>query len=287
MQRESMAAIKPKVIVCMLAYNHGKFISEAIESVFQQKTDFKYNLLICNDASTDNTKDIIEKYCDVYGDKIIAVHNKKNLGITNNAKQLYSLAIESGAEYIATLEGDDYWMDANKLQLQVDRMDNNLDLVLTCGNFREFDNEKSEFSDSNIGVLNNYTWEEIDNETLLTNWRTKYLTYLIRTSKLKETKFLLYKFLVDYHLIYELRKLGSIEFYSAKFGVYRRHVNGNFGKEKLLTKKRIELRIYKSILRLNKLDEFVWLKYRKTSKSIGNFTLLKCRIEYKLGRLIR
>jgi glycosyltransferase involved in cell wall biosynthesis len=132
-----MGTMKPKVIVCMLAYNHGKFISEAMESVFEQKADFNYKLLICNDASTDNTKDIIEKYRDIYGDKIIAVHNKKNLGITNNAKKLYSLAIESGAEYIATLEGDDYWLATDKLQLQVNRMDNNPDLVLTCGNFRE------------------------------------------------------------------------------------------------------------------------------------------------------
>ena len=281
-----MGTMKPKVIVCMLAYNHGKFISEAIESVFEQKADFNYKILICNDASTDNTKDIIEKYRDIYGDKIIAVHNKKNLGITNNAKKLYSLAIESGAEYIATLEGDDYWMDANKLQLQVDRMDNNLDLVLTCGNFLEYDDESDKFSASQIEVLKTNTWEKLDDKSILINWRTKYLTYLIRTNELKKTKFLKYRYLLDYHLVYDLNKLGSLELYKGIFGVYRRHINGNFGKEFDLVKIKIELKIYKSLLKLNPGDEFLWMKYIKTAKSIGKVEFFKSRVEDKLKRII-
>jgi glycosyltransferase involved in cell wall biosynthesis len=286
MQRESMGTMEPKVIVCMLAYNHGKYISEAIESVFGQNTDFMYKLLICNDASTDNTKDIIEKYRDIHGDKIIAVHNNKNLGIANNAKQMYGLAIDTGAEYIATLEGDDYWLATDKLQLQVDHMDNNQKVVLTCGNYTEFDDERNEFLNSNIIVVDDNKWEELDNEFVLKNWRTKYLTYLIRTSKLKETKILSYKFLVDYHLIYELKKFGTIEFYSGKLGVYRRHLNGSYGKESLLNKSKIEANIYRSILKLYPSDEFVWLKYKKTSKNVSKLESLKSRIEYRIKRLI-
>lgn len=286
MQQESTKELNLKVIVCMLAYNHGKFISQAIESVFNQKTNFEYKLLICNDSSTDNTKEIIEKYCSIHGDKIIAVHNKNNIGITRNAKQLYSLAINTGAEYIATLEGDDYWVDSNKLQLQVEHMDNNSNLVLTCGNFKEYDNEVGLFNTSNIQVENNEAWETLEKNSLLTTWKTKYLTYMIRASILKDTNFLKYQYLVDYHLVYDLIKKGPIEFYSGIFGIYRRHLNGNFGKEKVWKKNKIELKIYKSLLKVHPSDDFLWEKYRKISKKSGFILRLSYKLEFKLKHII-
>jgi glycosyltransferase involved in cell wall biosynthesis len=115
------------VSVCIITYNHERFVSEAIESVLKQKTNFQVKLYIGEDSSTDKTRDICIKYRTEYPEKIELVLNDCNLGAILNAKQVYLLCIKSGAKYIAMLEGDDYWTDVNKLQKQVDFLEANQD----------------------------------------------------------------------------------------------------------------------------------------------------------------
>ena len=217
----------------MLAYNHEKFISKAIESVINQETTFNYKLIIANDSSTDQTAQIVQKYAQDYPDIVKIINNEINQGLTENSKMLYELALELNPKYIATLEGDDYWIDNHKLEKQVTFMDDksNTNVVLTCGGFNEFDEENSKFIA--ISEKFNYVkdnWCELKLDTILLNWQTKYLTYMIRASVLKEIDLNKFQYLVDYHLIYELRNFGKIYFYSGIFGVYRRHLGGYFGK---------------------------------------------------------
>jgi len=106
----------PKVSVCMITYNHAKYIREAIESVLKQKTDFSYELVIGEDCSTDDTKKIIQKYLSNNPKIIKAIFNKKNIGIVPNS--INTLKMCRG-KYVAYLEGDDYWTDVNKLKTQI------------------------------------------------------------------------------------------------------------------------------------------------------------------------
>lgn len=121
----------PKVSVCMITYNHEKYIAQAIESVLMQKTNFDYELVIGEDCSTDKTKKVIIKYKNRYPDKIKAIMNKKNLGMIPNFIQ--NLRACSG-QYIALLEGDDYWTSPHKLQRQVDFLDINQDYTISSHN---------------------------------------------------------------------------------------------------------------------------------------------------------
>lgn len=285
MQQESTEEFNLKVIVCMLTYNHGKFISEAIESVLNQKTNFEYKLLICNDSSTDNTKEIIEKYCSIHGDKIIAVHNKKNLGITRNAKQLYSLAINTGAEYIATLEGDDYWTDQFKLQTQVDFSDLNKNVSLVCANFSKYSESQEKIVHESVRETETFddNWGDITNYN---GWWTKYLTYMIRSGDLKKTNFLNYDFLVDFHLVYELRKIGKIFFYKHVQGVYRVHEKGSFSEISDVNKSMFTIRIYRSILKLNNNENDFWGKYEKQIKKLKSYQLFLYKLEIYFNRII-
>ena len=111
-----------KVSVCMVTYNHEKYIAQAIESVLMQKTNFDYELVIGEDCSTDKTKKIIIKYQKRYPKIIRIILNKKNLGAGLNFVQILEAC---KGEYIALLDGDDYWTDPVKLQKQVDFLDNN------------------------------------------------------------------------------------------------------------------------------------------------------------------
>lgn len=111
------------VSISCITYNHEKYIADAIESFLMQKTNFKYEILIHDDASTDRTVEIIEKYRKKYPDIIKPIYQKENQyskGIRISATFQYPRA---KGKYIAICEGDDYWTDPYKLQKQVDYME--------------------------------------------------------------------------------------------------------------------------------------------------------------------
>jgi len=106
------------VSVCMITYNHEKYILEAINGVLMQETDFEIEFIIANDASTDATNGVISNLIKSYEGsiKIKYFHHPKNKGMMKNF--IFALE-ECSGKYIALCEGDDYWTDPLKLQKQV------------------------------------------------------------------------------------------------------------------------------------------------------------------------
>lgn len=109
------------VSVIMLTYNHRPYIMEAIESILMQKVSFKYEILIGDDCSTDGTQDILRIYEKQYPGIIKLFLRQENIGATRNLFELYT---KTSGKYLATLEGDDYWTDDRKLQVQVEFLEN-------------------------------------------------------------------------------------------------------------------------------------------------------------------
>lgn len=110
----------PVVSVFMLTYNHEPFIAKAIDSVMMQKTDFDFELVIGEDASTDRTREICFEYQKRFPDKIRVLWSEKNVyKIGGNGIRTF---YRCGGEFLAICEGDDYWTDPLKLQKQVDIM---------------------------------------------------------------------------------------------------------------------------------------------------------------------
>lgn len=105
----------PLVSVIIITYNHEKYIRQALESVLQQTMLSDVEILIGDDASTDGTRKVIEKYCQRGPERLKGIYREKNIGASAN---LYDLLKRARAPYIAFLEGDDYWLDSEKLQKQ-------------------------------------------------------------------------------------------------------------------------------------------------------------------------
>jgi glucosyltransferase len=112
------------VSVICTNYNKGSWIGEAIESFLNQKTNFTFEILLIDDKSTDESRDIIKEYAKKYPSNIRAFYNKENLGIT---KTWIKICKEAKGKYIARCDGDDYWIDNQKLQKQVDVLEVNDD----------------------------------------------------------------------------------------------------------------------------------------------------------------
>jgi len=114
---------RPKLSVCMITYNHDEYIEQAVESVLSQLTQFPIELVIGEDASSDGTAAKIGPFLvNPVPVKIRARFNTENLGMLENFVRTLA---ECEGEYIALLEGDDYWTDASKLQQQVDFLESN------------------------------------------------------------------------------------------------------------------------------------------------------------------
>ena len=105
------------VSIVMLTYNHSEYIKEAIDSILMQDVDFKYEIIIGDDCSTDNTQEILLQYKNRYPNIFKLILRSENIGPTKN---FYDVLMNCKGKYIAFLEGDDYWLDGMKLQKQFD-----------------------------------------------------------------------------------------------------------------------------------------------------------------------
>lgn len=110
---------EPVVSICCITYNHEKYIEETIDSFLMQETDFPFEVVIGEDCSTDNTRKIVEKYKEMYPNIIKLIVSENNVGMQANGQRTMEACI---GEYMALCEGDDYWTDKNKLQIQINEM---------------------------------------------------------------------------------------------------------------------------------------------------------------------
>lgn len=123
---------RPAVTVCVTTYRQAGYIAQAIDSILMQETNFNVHLLIHDDASPDGTADIVRSYAQRHPDQIRCVcqtenQYSQNIGIQG---QILSPMVETA--FVALNEGDDYWLDPNKLQTQYDYMMANPDCALLC-----------------------------------------------------------------------------------------------------------------------------------------------------------
>lgn len=114
---------KIMVSVYCLAYNHEKYIRHTLNGFISQKTNFRYEVFVHDDASTDSTPEIIQEYADKYPDIIKPIFQTENQYSQNIPIFVTHILPEISGKYIAVCEGDDFWNDENKLQKQYDALE--------------------------------------------------------------------------------------------------------------------------------------------------------------------
>ncbi len=133
-----------KVSIICNTYNHEKYIKQALRSIVDQKTNFKYEVLVHDDASTDKTAEIIREFEKEYPDVIKPIYQAENQysqGVSVNKKFQYP---RTKGKYVAICEGDDYWTDERKLQKQFDFLETHEDYVLVAHGGKKV-SEENEF----------------------------------------------------------------------------------------------------------------------------------------------
>ena len=105
------------VSITVLTYNHEKYIKQALDSIIMQKVNFKYEIVVGDDCSQDDTQNILNSYAQKFPDKFVLLLRDHNIGANNNS---FDVKRHCRGKYIAILEGDDFWIDEDKLQIQLD-----------------------------------------------------------------------------------------------------------------------------------------------------------------------
>lgn len=243
----------PFVAIWMVTYNHNAFIEQAIESVMIQATDFEYKLFVGEDSSTDNTREICKKLKEKYPKKIELFLNEKNLGGILNAIQIYKQCFESGAKYVALLEGDDYWTDPLKLQKQVDFFEANEEYSICWTKYKTLNQANNNY------VLDEPEWIDgvapdknfnIDLDNVFTPYCTYTLTCMFRKESLNFDFFKKMQYIKDNTLYALCLKNGKgvlLDFYSA---VYRFHSGGVYSNATVFSQKYFSYLNIKEIITL-------------------------------------
>jgi glycosyltransferase involved in cell wall biosynthesis len=146
-----------KVSVILITYNHEKYIREAIESVLMQHINYDVEVIVADDCSTDETLDIIKLYESKTLFAFRYFQQQENIGLVKNYQRAFAAA---SSEYVAVLEGDDYWTDPYRLQKHIDFLDTHFECVMTYNR--------------NVSYLQESKMFQVDNENLNTN--NKYIT---------------------------------------------------------------------------------------------------------------
>lgn len=124
---------EPRLSICVVTYNHEAYIAEALDSFLAQKTDFPFQIIVGDDASTDKTPEILRAYAARYPDIVKPVLRPTNISPIKNSLDLYSRA---KTEFVAVCDGDDYWCDDSKLQRQIDYFVAHPDIAVCFHNTR-------------------------------------------------------------------------------------------------------------------------------------------------------
>jgi glycosyltransferase involved in cell wall biosynthesis len=133
---------KPLISVLIISYNHERYIQQTLESVLAQETNFPYEIVIGDDASTDKTVDLCRAYMRQYPEIIRVLGTPQNLGVVPNF--LRTLQACRG-KYIAHLDGDDYWIDTEKLQKQVNKLEIDPNLTICYTSRKIYDEDIDRF----------------------------------------------------------------------------------------------------------------------------------------------
>ena len=214
-----------KVSIICTNYNKGDWVREAMDSFLNQKTNFDFEIIIIDDASTDHSYEIIQEYQKKFPEKVRTFRNEVNLGITRTWKKVCQ---EAKGQYIARCDSDDFWTDPLKLQKQVDLLDASTDSLWSNTEFDMVDLDgnliqKDAFANKALPLIDSYE------EMLVMKGMTMASTWLVDTALMQDVSAQISDTATDdtFELQLELFKRTKISFLSDSTTVYRMNLGSD------------------------------------------------------------
>lgn len=216
---------RPLVSVLMLAWEHGPYIRQAIESVLAQQSPYRFELLIGEDASNDDTLVVCEQYQARFPNVVKVLAASENIGMHRNFARLWERA---AGEYIAFCEGDDYWCDGAKIARQVDFLRSNTDCTL-CGTFTDKVSEDTAGQWVSAGAIRpTNIKEKYSFEELIASYHFHFSSVMLRKDAVHFPTWFSSVYCVDRPLYLLAAANGLAGLLPEVMSVYRLHGGGNW-----------------------------------------------------------
>jgi glycosyltransferase involved in cell wall biosynthesis len=268
-----------KVSVCITTYNHGKYIRQAIDSVLMQQTEFDFELIIGEDDSQDDTRDIVKEYKERYPDKIqLFLNDRKNViyidGKPTGRWNFINNLMHASGDFIALLEGDDYWTDPVKLQKQVVYLESHPECALCFHDVQAVyeDEERKTETLSPPTKKDIYTLEDIIKGNFIHTCSVMYRNGLFGAFP----DWIYSTPMADWPLHILNAQHGDIGYMDAVMGAYRIHRGGIWSTNEFIDRLGKTVTVYKII------NSHLHYRYNKTLKSIIRYYQFKIA-EKKIG----
>lgn len=228
----------PLVTILCTVYNHEQYLRQCLDGFVMQKTNFPFEAIVHDDASTDGSAAIIREYAHKYPDIIKPIYQTENQYRKHDgsiSRAMIGVA-HPEAKYIAICEGDDYWTDPDKLQLQVDFLETHADYYMTCHAFKYYMQDSKTFVQHDFieGLqIETFHGREYITPTMenyfLSEWFTQMLTIVRRNQRYASVETIRhYKVPYDYIVCYYMMKMGKCALFKDEMGVYRKQSGGVF-----------------------------------------------------------
>ena len=210
------------VSISCITYNHAPYIRQCLDGFMMQQTNFAFEVLIHDDASTDGTTEIIKEYEAKYPDIIKPLYEEENQWVKGRRGSAVFNFPRAKGKYIALCEGDDYWTDPLKLQKQVDFLEANPDFVMCSCQHKVYNENLGEYS--NNWYRNIHEGVEYNLFTFINGyWFCQTLTVMLRADKFNINENVQHSYFIDAALFFNLLKKGKGYMLPHDIGVYRVH----------------------------------------------------------------
>lgn len=215
----------PLVSISCITFNHAPYIRQCLDGFMMQQTNFPFEVLIHDDASTDGTTEIIREYAEKYPDIIKPLYEEENQWVKGRRGSAVFNFPRAKGKYIALCEGDDYWTDPLKLQKQVDFLEANPDFVMCSHRFKQYMQKEDIYKDDWYGEVPNGITYDL-NSLIQGFWFHTPLTVMFRRDSLCLAEYEKYPNSKDATLFFHLLQKGRGFMIPEFMGMYRVHSGG-------------------------------------------------------------
>ena len=204
--------VKPKLSVCVVTYNQENYIRQCLQSLVDQVVDFRFEIIVGDDKSTDGTSKIVKEFSDNYPDLVFPIFHSENVGAVKNFVDVHDA---TSGDYIAHVDGDDFALPG-KLQSQVDFLDRNPECSLVA-------HRMGILAGNEMRGTTRVNPKMIDMDYLLRHHPCFLNSSTVIRSDVWKSMPRLDKFL-DFHVYVHACRCGEIGFQNEELGVYRQGV---------------------------------------------------------------
>ncbi len=224
-EKDIMGSWNPKdptlLSICCITYNHESFIADTLDSFLMQETDFPFEIIIGEDCSSDNTREVIKKYQNKFPNLIRVIESEHNVGMHKN---YFRTHYACKSPYIAFCEGDDYWTDPKKLSIQVSFLENNPEYVISGHDAFTVDENGKKIGGS---LLSELFKKDISKHDYIKQYWVLTMSRVYRNVITEFPKEMYNIVNIDYFHLYLLDKFGKRKFHDdIKNAAYRKHSGG-------------------------------------------------------------